>query len=62
MSLSDIGSWASITGLVIAVIAFFVGYKIVQSFKNTTKQENKLFSFFNSGKISQTNSHRQDKE
>ncbi|UQB41796.1 hypothetical protein JX580_08980 [Thiomicrospira microaerophila] len=62
MSLSDFGSWASIFGLVIALIAFFVGYKIVRNFKNTTKQENKLFSLYNSGKISQKNNHSQKKE
>ncbi len=56
MTLSDYGSWASIIALLLAV---FAGYKLIKHFKNSTKQENKLFSFFNSGSISQKNSHDQ---
>lgn len=56
MTLSDIGSWASIIAL---VLVFFAGYKIIKYSKKSTQQKNKLFSFFNSGTISQKNNHKQ---
>ena len=54
--LSDIGSWASIIGLLLSFIAGFTVCKL--SIKKNS-QENKNSSFFQKGDVSQNNSSKQ---
>lgn len=50
--LSDIGSWASIIGL---ILSFFAGFGICRVTKNN-KQVNRFFSLFSIGNVTQNNS------
>lgn len=63
MNLSDLGSWASIIGLVITIFGlFFIVKTVYNFFTNKNKQENKVTSIFNSGSISQTNKSNQNND
>jgi len=52
MTLSDLGSWASILGLIIGLVA---GFGICRITIKKTSQENKSINIGSSGNISQKN-------
>ena len=54
--LSDLGSWASIIGL---VISFGVGFGVCKLTIKKNKQENKNSSIVNKGTVNQTNNSSQ---
>jgi hypothetical protein len=55
MSLSDIGSWASIIGF---ILSFILGVSMCRITKNN-KLVNKFFSIFSIGNINQSNNSSQ---
>lgn len=55
MNLSDFGSWASIISLIIGLIS---GFGIAKLSIKYNLQWNKLFSFINTGNISQQNNNK----
>ncbi len=55
MSLSDIGSWASIIGF---ILSFILGVGICRITKDN-KQVNKFFSIFSIGNVNQSNDSSQ---
>ena len=56
MSLSDIGSWASIIGL---VLSFIAGFGICKITTKNNNQKNKFWSFFTLGNTKQENNSNQ---
>lgn len=54
--LSDIGSWASIIGL---LLSFMAGFTVCKLSIKKNSQENKNSSFFQKGDVSQNNSSKQ---
>jgi hypothetical protein len=55
MSLSDVGSWASIIGF---ILSFVLGVSICRITKDN-KQVNKFFSIFSIGNVNQNNNNNQ---
>ena len=55
ISLSDIGSWASIIGLIITLFVANKVYKISVKIDKSNKQENSDSSFFKFGNTEQEN-------
>lgn len=54
--LSDIGSWASIIGL---ILSFGAGFGICKITTKKNNQENKSFSLFHKGTTNQSNDSKQ---